>query len=375
MANLGPMSRHGWLAVVCATVIAAATSCAATPPGARVSPSSTTAQAETIPDETEGVLAPSKSPNPTPPVADGTATTLPPEQSDVWPLTGVQGQEIGRWPALLIKIDNHDRARPQFGINAADVVFEEIVEGGLTRLAAIFHSEETDIVGPVRSVRTSDFDLLRNLNRPLFANSGGNEAVLELLRDVDYVDVSSNADLDSYRRLSDRPAPHNLVTSTKTLRVVGDNRGGGANPPVLFIRRSDNEPMLASATTAKGVDLDYGATSVTYRWDPDAHGWMRRQNGSLHLDASGVPVAPEIVIVQTISYRRSAADGRSPEAVMIGEGPALVLYDGHVLEGYWERPDAGALTRYMDRDGQVIVFPPGSTWIALPRVGQVQVVE
>ena len=101
---------------------------------------------------------------------------------DRWPLTGLQDEGVGTWPVLMVKIDNHDRARPQAGINSADVVFEEIVEGGLTRFAALFHSQQTELLGPIRSVRTSDFNLLRNLNRPLFANSGGNEAVIRLLQ-------------------------------------------------------------------------------------------------------------------------------------------------------------------------------------------------
>ena len=285
------------------------------------------------------------------------------------------GEDIGDWPALLVKIDNHDRARPQFGINAADVVFEEIVEGGLTRLAAVFHSKESDLVGPVRSVRTSDFELLHILNRPLFANSGGNEAVLELLRDIDFVDVSSNADLESYRRLDERQSPHNLITDTTSLRIVGNERGGGGSPPVLFPRQDHNEPLPSSAVAVEGVDLNYGATRVTYRWDLDRNGWLRHQNGSPHVDADGAIVAPAIVIVQVVSYTRSAADGRSPEAVLLGEGRALLLYQGHLVEGSWERREATSLTRYVDRFEQAIALPPGNAWVALPRVGQVQVVE
>lgn len=369
------MLRHRWRVVLCIVVAVAAASCAGTPPSARLSPTSTTPQGINAPDETGGGTALISSQDLQQPVADVAATTLPPEQRNIWPLTGIQGEDVGDWPALLVKIDNHDRARPQFGINSADVVFEEIVEGGLTRFAAVFHSKETNIVGPVRSVRTSDFDLLSNFNRPLFANSGGNEAVLELLRDVDFVDVSSNADLDSYRRLTERQSPHNLVTSTRPLRVVGDDRGGGGNPPILFARRGLDEPLPAAAVEVKGVDIDYGVTNVRYRWDQDRNGWIRSQDGSLHVDAAGVVVAPEIVIVQVISYRRSAADGRSPEAVLLGEGPALVLYSGHLLEGLWERREATDLTYYSDRAGQAITVPSGSTWVALPRVGQVQIVE
>lgn len=369
------MLRNRWRAWLCIAIAVATTSCAGTPPSARLAPTSTTTQELNASDETAAVTVALSSQDSVQQVADGVSTTLPPAQRDIWPLTGVKGEEVGDWPALVVKIDNHDRARPQFGINSADVVFEEIVEGGITRFAAVFHSQGADIVGPIRSVRTSDFDLLRNFNRPLFANSGGNEAVLELLRDVDYVDVSSNADVDSYRRLTERQSPHNLVTSTNSLRLVGDERGGGGSPSLLFVRRNFDEPLPATAVAVKGVDVSYGATSVTYRWDQDLNGWIRSQNGSLHVDVAGVVVAPEIVIVQTISYRRSSADGRSPEAILVGEGSALVLYDGHLIEGFWERREATALTRYTDRAGEAITLPPGNTWVALPRVGQVRIVE
>ena len=369
------MLRNRWRAGLCIAIALATTSCAGTPPSARPVPTSTTTQELNAPNEIAVVTVPSSSQDLEQQADDGVASTLPPAQRDIWPLTGVKGEAVRDWPALVVKIDNHDRARPQFGINLADVVFEEIVEGGLTRFAAVFHSQGADIVGPIRSVRTSDFDLLRNFNRPLFANSGGNEAVLELLRDVDYVDVSSNADFDSYRRLTQRQSPHNLVTSTKSLRLVGDDRGGGGTPPLLFARRNVGDPPPDTAVAVKGVDISYGVTNVTYRWDQDRNGWIRSQDGSLHVDVAGVVVAPEIVIVQIISYKRSSADGRSPEAVLVGAGSALILYEGHIVEGFWERQTATALTGYTDRSGEAITLPPGNTWVALPRVCQVQIVE
>ena len=171
----------------------------------------------------------------------GVATTSVAINFESWPLTGVPADEVGNWPILVVKIDNHDRARPQYGLNAADVVFEEIVEGGLTRLAALYHSNEAALVGPIRSVRTSDFNLLQNLNRPLFANSGGNEDVLRLLQDINFVDVSSNAARGVYRRLEERPSPHNLVSDTKSLRAVGADRSQGGH-----LRSCLNETMATT---------------------------------------------------------------------------------------------------------------------------------
>ena len=366
------MLRHGRQLLFLLLVAGASAGCAGTPPSARLSPSSTTLievpSAEGSEAVEGGVLDSDDGQDVMP------TTTQAIEESKSWPLTGIRDEQAGNWPVLIVKIDNHDRARPQSGINSADVVFEEIVEGGLTRFAALFHSQQTEHVGPIRSVRTSDFDLLRNLNRPLFANSGGNEAVLELLQEVDYVDVSSNAAMDVYERIGERPSPHNLFSDTKSLRALGTSRGDGGPPPMMFVHQDTGDGLPASATPVTGVNLDYGSTFVNYRWDQQ-QGWVRTQNGTTHVDSDGVAVAPEVVIVQVVSYTRSRADGRSPEAVLLGEGRSLVFFDGSLIEGNWKRTQAEEVTQYFDREGLPIAFPPGRVWIALPRVGQVQVVE
>lgn len=306
---------------------------------------------------------------------DTAATTVSQAvELDRWPLTGIQDDEVSTRPVLLAKIDNHERARPQAGINSADVVFEEIVEGGLTRFAALFHSQQAEMLGPIRSVRTSDFDLLRNLNKPLFANSGGNEAVLQLLQEIDFIDVSSNAALDIYERIEERPSPHNLFSNTDSLRAVGTSRGEGGPPPIMFVREGA-DLSVAPRNPVSGLDIDYGTTFVEYRWDQEQKKWVRSQNGTPHLDSDGVEVTPDVIIVQVVAYGRSRADGRSPEAVLLGEGEAMIFFDGHITEGFWRRTEAGEVTQYFDRDWQPIAMPSGRVWIALPRVGQVQIIQ
>ena len=346
--------------------------CAGTPPSARLSSPSTLPVEVATPEQSTEDTNNGSDVDPGRDTAATTATKAP--ELDRWPLTGVRDEGVGAWPALMVKIDNHDRARPQAGINSADVVFEEIVEGGLTRFAALYHSQQTELVGPIRSVRTSDFDLLRNLNRPLFANSGGNEAVLRLLQEIEYVDVSSNAAVGAYQRIQERPSPHNLFSDTESLRAVGASRGQGGSPPTMFVRHDGDDALTGSSDPVVGLNLDYGSTFVEYRWGQD-NKWVRSQNGTLHLDSEGVAVAPDVVIVQVVSYGRSKADGRSPEAVLLGEGEALVFFNGTVTEGFWKRTEADEVTQYFDRGGQTIAIPPGRIWIALPRVGQVQIVK
>jgi hypothetical protein len=291
--------------------------------------------------------------------------TIPDEQA-VAALTGQPGT-VTR-PALVIKIDNHDRARPQFGINQADVVYEEIVEGGITRLAAVFHSEGADPVGPIRSARTGDFELLTNLSMPLFANSGGNQRVLALLRDVAMIDVGVNAASEMYHRLDDRSAPHNLVTATESLWAAGGDRAG--QPASLFEYRADGDPLPATSRAAAGVTIDFGENAVSYEWDDVLDGWARTQNDELHIDADNWVVAPANVVVQFVSYGRSAASNASPEAQLVGEGVVWVFTEGRVIVGTWRRDGSAERTSMADEDGEVITLSPGRTWVALPRVGQ-----
>ena len=136
------------------------------------------------------------------------------------PLTGEpvsSADEIIARPALVVKIDNHPQARPQSGLNKADIVFEEIVEGTLTRFAAVFHSSDADPVGPIRSGRSQDVDMLGPLNGPVFAWSGGNGGVRNLIRNSDFINLDAGFTPGYYRRSGRGGAPHNLYSSTAAL--------------------------------------------------------------------------------------------------------------------------------------------------------------
>ncbi|MDG2111604.1 MAG: DUF3048 C-terminal domain-containing protein, partial [Actinomycetota bacterium] len=123
------------------------------------------------------------------------------------------------------------------------------------------------------------------------------------------------------------------------------------------------------AAVVQGVEIEYGTTEVTYAWDGE--GWQRSQNGTPHVDAEERHIAPDNLVVQFVSYGRSAADGRSPEAVLEGKGAAWVFTDGQLITGTWQRSERAAATEFLDDRGSVIELTPGTTWVALPRVGQV----
>ena len=331
------------------------------------SPTSTTTAVTAAP-------SPTTVPPPTTTTAPPVPTTTTAPQSPVAQFTGEQLADPITRPAFLVKIDNHQLARPQWGINQADVVFEELVEGNITRFAAIFHSRNVTDIGPVRSARTGDFELLSNLNTPLFGNSGGNPTVMRLLNEVDMVLVGdTNVGRAAYRRNNDRKAPHNLLTGTGDIYAAADGRGG--TPPQMFSYRDVTEDLPVSAQPLDAVEIDYGGYQITYRWDEVFQGWARSQQDTDHVDYDGVQVAPENVIIQFVNYGQSVAYAGSPEVKVLGRGEAWVLTDGHIIEATWNRPTSVDVTEFRDADGATIKLTPGRTWIALPRSGTASIAE
>lgn len=281
-------------------------------------------------------------------------------------LTGLQVETVSTRPILVVKIDNVSGARPQQGLAEADIVIEERVESGLTRLAALYQSTGADPVGPIRSARTSDVHLLANLGAPIFAYSGANLGVGGAVAASPMVDVGFTRFSRLYYRDSGRRAPHNLFSRTSSLWA----QGSGASPPVsIFEFREEGEPIGAGARPAGGVDVSYGSTRAGFSWDPGRNGWTRTQDGRAHTVVGGAQIAPQNVVVRFTDYVPSPADARSPEAVVTGSGPLWVLSGGQVVEGRWEQSSPTSPTRWLDSAGDPIRLEPGRTWILLPEPG------
>jgi len=280
------------------------------------------------------------------------------------PLTGEASRAAVTRPALVLKIDNHPRARPQAGLNQADVVWEELVEGSITRLAATYHEQIPAQVGPVRSARTGDIPLISQLNVPLFGASGANSGVLNALANAPIVNVNALV-AGGYFRVDGRRAPHNLFVRPATL--YGYGQGVAGTPPQLMRYRDVGAP--AAGQQAAGVDINWGNTQVTYRWN--GVGWLRNQNGTVHVDNAGVAVAPPNVIVQITPYGISGADAESPEAITVGSGVAYIYTGGNLIEGTWNRTSATDRIVYLDSNGAEVLLAPGRTWVAVAPAGTV----
>lgn len=318
--------------------------------------------------------------------AEPTTTTVPSTTSTTeepttttealfrFPLSGVltTDETATQQVAMIVKIDNNNAgARPQRGLVDADIVVEESVEGGESRFLAVFQSNQPDPVGPVRSARTSDIDLMALFGRPSFSSSGGNAGTMRMIRDQDLAIFAGhdsqfgslffrNGDGEIRRR-----APHNLFVNLTELYAAISPLG---SPPPEFAKfRADDEPLSSSAMTTEGVKVRFGNTSAVWRWDANSKAFLREQQGTPHIDPDGRQVSAANVMILMTPYRVSPFDARSPEAVSVGSGEAWLLSDGHVTYGKWSRASRSEPYLLTDEAGQTLKLLPGQTWVELLR--------
>jgi hypothetical protein len=297
------------------------------------------------------------------------STTLAPA-GPVYPLTGlpVTDPAVAERPALVVKIDNNAAARPQSGLNEADIVFEEIVEVQ-TRFAAVFHSTAADPVGPIRSGRTQDIDLLGSFNRPLLLWSGGNKHVTKAIENSDLVNLSAQRSdvygAAGFFRSDDRKSPHDLYASSTSAWTLAPE---GAAPPAqqFRYRAADAEPTGEPGTA---VDLDMDGLPIEWRWDDASGTYLRSNGGTPHNDALSGQVSTHNVVIMVVEYRPSPADPSSPEAQTIGSGQVLVYSGGVLVHGTWSRSDRLAAFVLTDSAGNPIELTPGRTFVELARAG------
>jgi hypothetical protein len=288
-----------------------------------------------------------------------TVTTTKPVH--VAPLTGLPDPTgvTKHRSALTIKIDNTPEAHPQFGIQHADVVYEEIVEGGITRLAAIFNSHLPTVVGPVRSVRRTDREIVYPIGG-LFAFSGGAQYAIDSIETAPVKLIQeSNAGSAMFRDLKRMP-PHNLLANA-VLLVKFDGR---PKPPrALFRYRSASTPATGARVNAFDVDFASGY-ETSYTWDEKTFSWNRSIFGAPDITATGQRVSPSNVIVMNVLYRGGVGVEGS-YAQLTGSGPVEVFSAGRVQRGRWSRKSLTKPIVYKNESGNVIALTAGQTWVEL----------
>jgi hypothetical protein len=342
------------LAATLALVLAA---CGGTPDGSKdrtsPGPATTTSSVEATSTTEPGDLT--------------TVTTYPPEYAS--PLNGLPADDpddLDRG-AIAVKVDNHPLARPQGEIGNADAMLETVVEGGFTRFIALFHDNESDFIGPIRSLRPTDTALAAAMGTPI-GISGGQPWIqsIAVSRGVRLVGESQG-----FFRASGRSAPHNLFADTMSIRSTAIARGwSNERPTALFEIGVWHIPD----DTASEIQMYWAdGTTVTWRWDPEARAYTRwlgdnpqewsRQDGTRDQISAQV-----LIIVQGTQYveRNPSGTGSNVPAIeTLGSGAAWVFAAGHVWHGSWERDAYDDPFTLLDADGTPTVVPTGIPWISV----------
>jgi Protein of unknown function (DUF3048) N-terminal domain/Protein of unknown function (DUF3048) C-terminal domain len=275
------------------------------------------------------------------------------------PFTGEPVKSLG--PVLAVKIDNIAAARPPTGLTDADIVYLLPVEGGLSRILAIFSSHFPPVIGPVRSSREDDLELLRQFGRPAFAYSGAQPQLLPVVHNARIVDLYAGI-VGGYYRDPARLAPHNLYARTQQLLAEAHEASTAHSIGFRF-----GPPPVGGTATAP-VSVAYPAASFTFRWSAAEARWLVWMDGTAAGTTEDGQLSAATVVIQytTVRTSRFLEEGVPPPyAETTGSGPALVLRDGKEWHANWSRPDANGGTTFTTAAGQPMTFAPGQVWIVL----------
>ncbi|MFE6887932.1 DUF3048 domain-containing protein [Streptomyces sp. NPDC057694] len=283
--------------------------------------------------------------------------------------TGTQpgGQESGRPAVLAVKVDNVGAARPQTGLEDADIVYAEQVEGGLSRLMAVFGTRVPDVVGPVRSARETDLDLLRQFDEPTLAYSGAQGKLQPLIDAAPLRSAPQGAKPAAYFRGGGKPAPHNLYLRPGRLGRTTSGTSAGTAAGFRFAAKA---PAGGQPRTQQTVR--FPAARFTFDWSAGQGRWLVGMDGRPATNAQGARLAAPTVVVQYVDVEPSrfhdVNGSTSPLSRTVGSGRALVLRDGRAYDARWSRPGARGGTTFTAADGGgPLPFAPGQVWVVFAR--------
>jgi hypothetical protein len=291
------------------------------------------------------------------------------------PLTGTRAPRgvVPQRPALGVKIGNDPSSRPQSGLLQADIVYEEMAEGGITRYLAIFQCQVPAVIGPVRSVRWDDWHLLKSYGHPILAFSGGIDQWDAAVANLGWLfdaNGSEGTTQSAYYRTDDRVPPWNYYTSAKALWGLDGNH---TPPPPQFTYSTDPAP---GSRPAAGATIEGFATGsdVDWTWSPRLQAWMRSYDNVPDVDASGPQLQATNVIIEEVPTQPGPypESGTVPDTDSLtqGSGPAYILRNGMAEPGTWNCPKYGDITQYRFANGKTMPLAPGNTWIELvPNTG------
>ena len=301
------------------------------------------------------------------PTATAERTLPKPPEPPRWPLTGLDApsSEILSRRVVSVKIENSPDARPQTNLQLADVVYESVTEGGITRFNAMFHSQSPDEVGPVRSARLSDLYIVPQYHA-LFAFSGASSAVNARINATDIENLSEDAGITKpFTRSNEHYAPHNLFADVNEIRAEGERRGMKTELEIVGLA-FDRRPVETTPTITEISVPFSAANSVTWTYDEKSDRYLRVNNGKPFMDdGTGKQLSARNVVVMWAQHKVASRDSRGSttyEIVLAGSGRAAVFRDGQRFDCTWEATgDAPPI--FKAADGTQVKLAPGNTWM------------
>jgi hypothetical protein len=277
--------------------------------------------------------------------------------------------EAAARPALSAKIDNQFDARPQWGLERTDIVFEELVEGGLTRYVAVWHSDVPDRIGPVRSIRPMDPDIASPLGG-IIAYSGGQQRFVSMMQKTDMHNAIHGGKDDRFMYRTDaRRAPHNVILRADDIVDHYDE----LNAPSAQFRYSPAGWAPLFGRTSPGVDVRFSpASHRSWRWSSEHKTYLRSQSGEPDRVDNGKRITAKNVVVLEVGI--DWRYGYIPKTVMVDSGIGWVSTGGSAMRVTWSKKDRDSRIVLRNEAGSEVRLAPGNTWVELvPKDGAVNV--
>ncbi len=293
---------------------------------------------------------------------------LPAENEKPVAVNPISGHEGASGPILVVKIDDTPLAHPQIGLEDADCVYIEQVEGGLTRLAAVFSSRIPQLIGPVRSARISDIDLLAQYGKVAFAYSGAQSKLLPVIASSGMLDLGAQHESPLiYTRDLTRTAPVDMVLRAQDLLEKLKSQNVVVDNAKEMGWKFSNE--LAGGKVISRVTMNWPANSYSAVWSKEESRWLLSHHGQPDVSASGITLGPTTLVIQVVSIIDSTyhdkVGGVTPLSITVGSGQGFILRDGKAFRARWIRPNAQEQTTWTLEDGNPLPFAPGQLWVAL----------
>lgn len=285
-------------------------------------------------------------------------------------LTGeeVQNKTAVTKPVTAIMIENSPDARPQSGLKKAEVVYEAVAEGGITRFLAVYQQKKPQLIGPVRSLRMYYLDWATPYDASI-AHIGGSYKALQVVRGGGYRDIDQFFNPQAYWRATDRYAPHNVYTSFGKLDTLNASKGFKTSDPKPFEREARKTDSNLNARTVN-LNISGPTYNSVYTYDKKTKEYLRNQAGAPHLDREEGQIRAKVVVALMVSMQQVMEDGYRESIKTSGKGTAYIFQNGHVSRVTWSKPSRASQLSFADAEGKPFKLEVGKTWIsAIPTNG------